>query len=87
MLCGPMLRVATPLAMTPSTTGLCHCLVEARVSPLADRQAGQVALRALVRALLMAGPQTDHLTPHLLGSLPNRPGEMTHIMRRRWRAQ
>jgi len=86
MLRGPMLRVAMPLAMNLFTTGSCLRLVEARV-PLAGPQADQVVLLVLVLVLLLAGPQTDHLILRSPGPLSGHPGEMTRIMRRRWRAR
>ena len=87
MLRGPMLQGDIPFAMTPSITGSCQRPVGARVLPLSGPRADQVPPLVLALALLLAGPQTVHLIPRSPGPLLNHPGEMTRIMRRRWRAQ
>ena len=82
-----MLRAAMPLVAIPSTTGSCQRPVEARVMPLPGPRADQVPPLVFVRALLLAGPQTVHLILRSPGPLSNHLGEMTRVMRRRWRAQ
>jgi len=87
MLRGPTLWVAMHLVVIPSITGSRQRLVEAPAPPLAGLQGDQVDPLALALALLLAGPQTA-LPNHLGPVFPrNRLGEMTRIMRRRWRAQ
>ena len=76
MLRGPMLWAVMPLAMTLSTTGSCQRPVEARGPPLAGPRVDQAPPLVLVRALLLAGPQTAHLILRSPGPLSNHPGKM-----------
>ena len=86
MLCGLTLRGAMPLAVILSITGLCLRLAVSRASPLAGLLADQADPAVLALVLLLADPQTVDLILLSPGPPSSHLGEMTRIMRRRWRA-